>query len=64
MEEPELLDELLPDEPELDEPELPVDGFAAGVLGEAGVLLLDEEEDEVEDEPESDDFEAPRESVR
>jgi len=53
-----------------DEPELPADGFAAGVLDAAGVLVLlpddeeEDDEDDEDDEPESDDFEAPRESVR
>ena len=58
-EEVELLPELLL--PELLPLPEPVEGLAAGVLDAAGVLLEDEDED---DEPESDDFDVPRESVR
>ena len=58
--------EPLPEPDPLPEPEPlpePVEGFAAGVLDEAGVLLgeLDEPDD---DEPDSDDLVVPRESVR
>ena len=61
--EPELLLPL----PELPLPE-PLEGLAAGVLDAAGVLLEDDDEDDDpdddDDDPESDDFDAPRESVR
>ena len=51
--------------PEPDPLPEPVEGFAAGVLDEAGVLLgeLDEPDDD-DDEPDSDDLVVPRESVR